>query len=134
MLWHYAVIAWGCSVAAACSGVQLWLGEHAHDNGVSHLSQGSVGSCWAFSACGVLEGAWFLATHNLTSLGPEFLVDCDDKDCGVFGGWPYLALEVRDHCFVCVFFFSVSCHCLCGARVGGVAAASCTSCTRVIVM
>ena len=103
MLWHYAAIAWGCSVAAACSGVHLWLGERAHDHGVSHLSQGSVGSCWAFSACGVLEGAWFLATHNLTSLGPEFLVDCDDKDCGVFGGWPYLALEVRDHYFVCVF-------------------------------
>ncbi len=55
--------------------------------------QGSVGSCWAFSTVGNLEGVWYLATKKLTSLSAEFLVDCDDKDCGVFGGWPYLAME-----------------------------------------
>ncbi len=70
--------------------------------------QGSVGSCWAFSTCGALEGAWFLATKQLQSLSPEFLVDCDNKDCGVFGGWPYLAFEVRER--PCTAF-CVSCVC-----------------------
>ncbi len=39
--------------------------------------QGSVGSCWAFSTVGNVEGQWALATGNLTSLSAEQLVDCD---------------------------------------------------------
>ena len=39
--------------------------------------QGSVGSCWAFSTVGNVEGQWALAGHNLTSLSAEQLVDCD---------------------------------------------------------
>lgn len=48
---------------------------------------------------GNIEGAWKLAGHALQSLSAEYLVDCDgthdDKhaDCGVFGGWPYLAYQ-----------------------------------------
>lgn len=62
--------------------------------------QGSVGSCWAFSTVGNIEGQWSLygnAGSSGLDLSPEFLVDCDgshdDKhaDCSVFGGWPYLA-------------------------------------------
>ena len=61
--------------------------------------QGSVGSCWAFSTVGNIEGQWSLhgaAGSQAIDLSPEFLVDCDgshdDKhaDCSVFGGWPYL--------------------------------------------
>lgn len=40
-------------------------------------NQGSVGSCWAFSTVGNLEGQWALAGHALTSLSAEQLVDCD---------------------------------------------------------
>ena len=39
--------------------------------------QGSVGSCWAFSTVGNVEGQWALSTGNLTSLSAEQLVDCD---------------------------------------------------------
>ncbi|RYD88763.1 MAG: hypothetical protein EOP50_18580, partial [Sphingobacteriales bacterium] len=61
--------------------------------------QGSVGSCWAFSAAQNIEGQWALAGHALTELSPEFLVDCDGSsdgshaDCSVFGGWPYLSFQ-----------------------------------------
>ena len=39
--------------------------------------QGSVGSCWAFSTVGNLEGQWAMAGHNPVSLSAEQLVDCD---------------------------------------------------------
>jgi len=63
--------------------------------------QGTVGSCWAFSTVGNIEGQWALAGNELVSFSPEFLVDCDGTtdrengraDCGVFGGWPYLAYQ-----------------------------------------
>ncbi|XP_064642990.1 cysteine proteinase 1-like [Lineus longissimus] len=63
--------------------------------------QGSGGTCWAFSTIGNIEGQWAMAGHNLTSLSVEQVVDCDGgedvpkgrADCGVFGGWPYLAYQ-----------------------------------------
>lgn len=73
--------------------------------------QGSVGSCWAFSTIGNIEGQWALSLRkeksrsiaeiNATDLSPEYLVDCDGSadydqkhaDCSVFGGWPYLAYD-----------------------------------------
>jgi len=61
--------------------------------------QGFVGSCWAFSTIGNIEGQWALSGKNLIDLSAEFLVDCDGShddthaDCSVFGGWPYLAYD-----------------------------------------
>lgn len=62
--------------------------------------QGQVGTCWAFSATENLEGLYALKTKNLINLSVEQIVDCDGKfirvnesNCGVYGGWPYLAFE-----------------------------------------
>ena len=47
---------------------------------------------------------------NLTKLSVEIIVDCDGtqdpsnmhSDCGVYGGWPYLAFEFVQN-VVCLF-------------------------------
>ena len=58
--------------------------------------QGSVGTCWAFSAVGAVESQRALAGLGLQQLSVEQVVDCDNStdpanqhtDCGVFGaGW-----------------------------------------------
>ena len=74
-----------------------------YDGNVSAVTsvkdQGTVGTCWAFSTIGNVEGQWALSGHPLTDLSTEFLVDCDGNsdethaDCSVFGGWPYLAYD-----------------------------------------
>jgi Papain family cysteine protease len=56
-------------------------------------NQGSVGTCWAFSTTGNIEGQWALSGRKLTSLSEEQLSDCDSYDCGVFGGWPCRAYQ-----------------------------------------
>ncbi len=42
-----------------------------------------------------LEGQYFLKGNPLINLSVEQVVDCDGAtgDCGVYGGWPYLAFE-----------------------------------------
>jgi cathepsin F len=55
--------------------------------------QGSVGSCWSFSTTGNLEGQVALAKNASVELSEEFLVDCDNLDCSVFGGYPHSAFE-----------------------------------------
>jgi len=64
--------------------------------------QGSLGTCWAFSAVGNVEGQVALKLKAApTDLAVEQLVECDNSsdpknktgDCGEFGGWPYMAFQ-----------------------------------------
>eukprot|EP00161_Ancyromonas_sigmoides_P003800 TRINITY_DN136_c0_g1_i1.p1 TRINITY_DN136_c0_g1~~TRINITY_DN136_c0_g1_i1.p1 ORF type:complete len:352 (+),score=132.65 TRINITY_DN136_c0_g1_i1:60-1115(+) len=60
-------------------------------------NQGQCGSCWSFSTTGNVEGQWFLAGNNLTSLSESNLVDCDynppNGNQGCNGGLPSLAYQ-----------------------------------------
>lgn len=48
-------------------------------------NQGKCGSCWAFSATNVMEGAHFIATGDLLTLSEQQLVSCE-TDCDGCGG------------------------------------------------
>ena len=63
--------------------------------------QGALGTCWIFSTMGNLEGQRALGGDDLVDLSVEHVLECDagtddvtgNADCGMFGGWPYLAYE-----------------------------------------
>ena len=41
--------------------------------------QGSCGSCYAFSAVGAIEGAYYMRTNKSVDLSVEQVVDCSDS-------------------------------------------------------
>ncbi|QDZ25121.1 papain cysteine protease [Chloropicon primus] len=63
--------------------------------------QGAVGTCWAFSAVGNIEGQLALSGGKLEDLAVEQVVDCDGTmfpkndtgDCGLHGGYPAYAYD-----------------------------------------
>jgi len=57
-------------------------------------NQEQCGSCWAFSCTETVESAWALAGHgSVPTLAPQQIVDCDKKDEGCNGGYPWTAYE-----------------------------------------
>jgi len=57
-------------------------------------NQGQCGSCWTFSATGVLESFYFINNGQLLSFSEQQIVDCaTDAGQGCGGGWPYLAID-----------------------------------------
>jgi len=47
--------------------------------------QANCGSCWAFSATGCMEGAYFVAHKQLPLISEQQLVDCE-QDCMIYPG------------------------------------------------
>ncbi|TNV79062.1 hypothetical protein FGO68_gene11626 [Halteria grandinella] len=47
--------------------------------------QGQCGSCWAFSAIGAIEGAYFVSTKKLLKFSEQQLVDCAGGQYGNLG-------------------------------------------------
>uniref|UniRef100_A0A8C9TUX9 Cathepsin K n=1 Tax=Scleropages formosus TaxID=113540 RepID=A0A8C9TUX9_SCLFO len=67
--------------------------KHSSDTGLSITTQGSCGSCWAFSSAGALEGQLMKTHGKLISLSPQNLVDCVSENSGCGGGYMTNAFE-----------------------------------------
>ncbi|KAI4838280.1 vivapain-2 [Plasmodium brasilianum] len=55
--------------------------------------QGNCGSCWAFSAVGVIESQYSIRKNIFSSISEQELVDCSNKNAGCDGGFIPLAFD-----------------------------------------
>jgi len=89
-------------------------------------NQGQCGSCWAFSTCASIEGAYQMAGHTLTSFSPQQLVDCDKVDHGCGGGLMddgFKYIQANGICSFDDYKYT--------GRAGACKASSCTSVTKI---
>jgi putative hemolysin len=113
--------------------------NHNGDWMTSVKDQGGCGSCWAFSAVGVVEAMYNIGTANPNldkDLSEEYLVsDClPDNNC--CGGWHDVALEfIRDYgisdeaCFPYVDGSGCGCGTTCGSNCTYRTGSSCSDAT-----
>lgn len=64
--------------------------------------QQSCGSCWAESAVGAVESAWYLANKETmkapVTLSTEQVIECDSHDNACYGGFPSGAFQyIKEH-------------------------------------
>jgi len=88
--------------------------------------QGQCGSCWAFSTCAAVEGAYQLSGKSLTSLAAQQLVDCDKVDQGCNGGLMddgFRYIQNNGICAWSAYAYT--------ARDGTCKASSCTAVTKI---
>ena len=68
---------YGCNTfTSSASGAPVSLDWRKKNAVTSVKDQGQCGSCWTFSSTGASEGAWAIATGQLTDLSEEQLVEC----------------------------------------------------------
>ena len=52
---------------------------------------------WTFATAADIEATWFLAGHPLHDLSEQQLVECDTRNYGCDGGWPFSAMQYVAH-------------------------------------
>ena len=81
------------SLSLRASHSRFAFGSHASARRYLSLSSRS----WTFATAADIEATWFLAGHPLHDLSEQQLVECDTRNYGCDGGWPFSAMQYVAH-------------------------------------